>query len=120
MERLIRQSWWKWLGVLILVYVFIAGLLVPIKPNVPTVNYEDPQLGQALTLEVIGYNTHFLEQADETRAWLRLTQAGEIGPGIAMSDLEVIDDRQASLTFNLPEVKGKRPFPCANNFCGMG
>ncbi|MEM7571518.1 MAG: cytochrome c biogenesis protein CcsA [Bacteroidota bacterium] len=102
MERLIRQSWWKWLGVLILIYVFIAGLLVPIKPNVPTVIYEDPELGQSFTLGVVGYNTHFQEQAGTTRAWLRLTKDGQIGPGIAMSSIEVLDDRRANLTFNLP------------------
>ena len=45
MDGLIRKMWWKWLGVALLVYVFIAGMLIPLKPNVPTVKYEDAQPG---------------------------------------------------------------------------
>jgi heme exporter protein C len=33
MEKLFRQSWWKFTGVVLLVYVIVGGLLIPLKTS---------------------------------------------------------------------------------------
>ena len=91
-----HQAWWKLLGVLILVYAFVAGMLTPLKPNLLSVDPRVAAPGRELVLEVTGYNTNFT--AGENRAWLR---AGE-GRGLAAREVAVIDDRRARLTFELP------------------
>ncbi len=98
MDKLIRQNWWKWLGVVILLYVFIVGLLVPLKPNITHVSPSYAQAGQPLTLLVEGYNTHFDEQPDQLRAWLRLDENYQL----AARKIEVQSPQQASLIFDLP------------------
>ncbi|MEM8582785.1 MAG: cytochrome c biogenesis protein CcsA [Bacteroidota bacterium] len=100
MDGLIRKMWWKWLGVALLVYVFIAGMLIPLKPNVPTVNYEDAQPGEALEVEVIGYNTSFTQQEEDTRALLCFPDS--LKPHIVAQSVEVFDDRRAKFSFQLP------------------
>ncbi|MEO0626185.1 MAG: cytochrome c biogenesis protein CcsA, partial [Bacteroidota bacterium] len=100
MDKLIRKSWWKYIGVLLLVYVFVAGMLIPLKPNVPIVNYQSANLGKSLELELVGYNTQFTQQADDTRSWLCFPDS--LKPHIAASEIEIIDDRIAKLRFELP------------------
>ncbi|MCP9235194.1 cytochrome c biogenesis protein [Lewinella sp. JB7] len=98
MERLMRQHWWKLLSVLILVYALIAGMLVPLKPNLLSVSPSAATPGQSQSFELLGYNTRFAEDANSTRAWLNY------GDGLALeaTRVEVIDDRRATVTFDLP------------------
>lgn len=98
MDRLIKQSWWKILSVLILLYVFIVGMLVPLKPNVTTVTPSFAKSGERVELQVTGYNTSFTESPNELRAWLKLDSLY----GIQMTDVVVKNDQQATLIFDLP------------------
>lgn len=103
MEKFMRQSWWKLLSVVLVVYAIVVGMLVPLKPNLISVSPRTGELGQRVTVEVVGYNTNFLGDkaapaAGAMQAWLR---AGE-GLSLAASEVKVIDDRRASLTFDLP------------------
>ena len=97
-----RQTWWKVVAVLILLYCFTAGMLIPLKPNVASVSPSTAAAGQVIDLEVVGYNTSFDDYAGQGRAWLR---AGE-GLAVGVQDFTVVDDRRATLTFALP-----REFP---------
>ena len=98
MEKVMRQQWWKILGVLILVYSLLAGMLVPLKPNVLTVTPNSATLGATTELELLGYNTAFTRDAGSSRAWLNY------GDGFALEAdrVEVLDDRRAKLRFTLP------------------
>lgn len=102
MDKLIRQSWWKAVAVLILLYVFVAGLLVPLKPNITTVELEGGGIavaGKVAVLEVTGYNTHFVTAGDELQAWLLHDQSATL----PAAGIEVVDEQIARLTFQLPE-----------------
>lgn len=93
-----RQHWWKALSVLILLYALIAGLLVPLKPNLLEVSPNAAVLGERQSFELLGYNTHFTRDADNLGAWLNY------GDGYALkaTAVEVLDDRRATATFDFP------------------
>lgn len=93
-----RRTWWKVLAVLILLYCFTAGLLIPLKPNVAAVTPDVAEVGQVLELDVVGYNTSFDAYDGRGRAWLR---AGD-GLAIAAEDFRVTDGRRARLRFDVP------------------
>ena len=92
-----KQWWWKITGILLLIYGFTFGMLIPLKPGIVTAEPFTATLGQPLQLNVQGYNTYYTTAAD-FRAWLKLDSFS-----IAASNIEVQSDQQISLTFNLPE-----------------
>lgn len=92
-----KQWWWKITGILLLIYGFTFGMLIPLKPGIVTAEPFTATLGQPLQLNVQGYNTYYTKAAD-FRAWLKLDSFS-----IAASNIEVQSDQQVSLTFNLPE-----------------
>ena len=66
-----QGTWWKLLSVVLMFYVLFAGMLVPLKSGVQSVRPQAIEVGQAATLEIGGYNTHF-DAADPPRVWLKL------------------------------------------------
>ncbi|WP_231915329.1 cytochrome c biogenesis protein [Lewinella sp. 4G2] len=106
---MMRQNWWKILGVLLVVYGIVFGMLVPLKPNLVSVSPRSATPGESVTLEVIGYNTSFLGAAPDSgrdelgaragaKAWVR---AGD-GLAISASEVKIKDDRRATLRFDIP------------------
>lgn len=98
MEQLIKKNWWKALGVLILFYVFIAGMLVPLKPGITQVNPRSAQAGEEITVELEGYNTHFDKAEDSMRVWLKMDEK----LSLAAKTVKVNGPRSASAVFDLP------------------
>ena len=91
---------WKWASIVILVYVFIAGWIVPLKPGIIAVTPERTVAGKQVILKVKGYNTYFSRDSDQLRAWLRLT-----GDTVIQSQrIEVKDDRNAVAVFYIPSA----------------
>jgi len=68
-----KKHWWKIIGVLLVLYTLIIGMIVPLKPGIPEVSPSNGQTGSSITLKVQGYNTHYTE-AKELRAWLKMDQ----------------------------------------------
>ena len=97
-----RRQWWKLLSVLILVYALVAGLLVPLKPNLVSVTPTTAPLGSEQSFEVVGYNTRFGADDGQTRAWLNLSVNNEL-LSLPATAVSVRDDRRASISFQLPE-----------------
>lgn len=113
MEKMMRRHWWKVLGVLLVLYGIIAGMLVPLKPNVLSSDLRTAKLGDTITMNIIGYNTMFtgadagaktVGSSDELKAWLRAKPVDSMRQefSVAASKIVVHDDRNASLTFTLP------------------
>ena len=94
-----RKYWWKYLGAGIIVYVIIAGLLIPLKPGIESISPSSGKAGETVTFTVEGYNSNFDKSNENIRAWLR-TDA-EIS--LAASDYKVVDYKTLELTYNIPQ-----------------
>ncbi|MDX1940695.1 MAG: cytochrome c biogenesis protein CcsA [Saprospiraceae bacterium] len=93
-----KRFWWKALGVLILLYVFAVGLLTPIKPGIAELKVGNAKAGQTITIEAVGYNTHFAEAANSNRVWL-VQGADFVLPALQVNAL---NENMLSLQFDLP------------------
>lgn len=104
-----RGLWWKVLSVALMLYVFVAGLLVPLKPGVASASPQVLTAGEPVTIGVEGYNTHFAKAAEGgVRAWLRLGSPREAGDAngrdtaLAAVGVRVLSEREAELDFAIP------------------
>ncbi len=93
-----KGIWWKALGVLILLYVFWAGLLTPIKPGVVDVAAANARAGEPLRVQVEGYNTNFAKAGSANRAWL--VQGADVV--LPAKEVTIVNDNQLALQFDLP------------------
>lgn len=89
---------WKFSGVILIVYVIIAGLLIPLKSGIESVEPSYGNAGETLKIQVTGYNTHFKEAGNSLRAWLKW----ENGKAIAAKEMVALDERRVDLTFSIP------------------
>lgn len=94
---MIRGFYWKILGVAILIYVLIAGILVPLNPGITQVNPFGHKGGDVAKLEIQGYNTHF-DQASNIQAWLVLDKENSIKG----NEINVIHSNKIEISFDLP------------------
>ncbi len=94
-----KGAWWKLLSVLILIYTFTVGMLVPLKPGVKGVDPDFVKGGEQVVLTVNGYNTHFEEGSSTLRAWLKLNEESALSctKAIALSETVI------ELTFDIPK-----------------
>ena len=91
---------WKWACMLILVYVFIAGWIVPLNPGIIEVSPSKAVAGSEVNLKVEGYNTAYKSAGGEIRAWLRLT-----GDTVLQANhIAVEDDRRLVASFYIPSI----------------
>jgi heme exporter protein C len=97
---MIYQKWWKILGVVLLLYTFTAGMLVPLKPGIVDVTPRNGRTGETLQLAVTGYNTFYDRASAEApvRAWLKLDEEHLL----SAQTVTVEDDRRIQLSFNIP------------------
>jgi heme exporter protein C len=86
---------WKWACIAILIYVFVAGWIVPLNPGIIQVTPSKAVAGTQVNLKVEGYNSAFQSAGGEIRAWLRLT--GDTV--IQASKVLVADDRNLRCCF---------------------
>jgi heme exporter protein C len=96
---MLRQSWWKILGVLILLYAFTAGMLVPLKPGIVGVTPSALKTGDEVMLQVTGYNSNFDRAGENVRAWLKLDDRR----ALQAARIAVKDARTLELTFRIPD-----------------
>ncbi len=100
-----KENWWKALGVIIIIYTFIAGLGAPLKHGISGVNPSSAQTGKLLDLDVVGYNSHYTVGDETMRAWLRMDLANSVDTEeflIQADKIEVKDERNAQLQFRIP------------------
>ncbi len=92
------KHWWKIAAVLILLYSLVAGLLVPLRPGIVKVSPSRAEVGQAVQLNVEGYNTLFSRADGHVRAWLKLDEAH----ALAATSVDVQSDQRLVVSFQLP------------------
>ncbi len=93
-----KKHWWKALGVLLVLYVLIVGMLTPLHPGIEEVTPSRANAGDTLTIKIQGYNTNFAAAESQNRAWLSLDTAHSI----AAANLKVVDNQHLEATFNIP------------------
>jgi len=93
-----KNNWWKILGILLLLYAFLFGLLTPLKPGLPSVYPINGQAGNSITLNISGYNTHF-EEATKQRVWLKLADQSLLATSVVASS-----SNQLKATFDIPTL----------------
>ena len=107
-----KSYWWKILGILLLIYTVIAGMSVPLKPGIERAdslsigqngnNANRITSGETHTFMLQGYNTNYTQK--DNRAWLKLDSIG----AVAADRFEVVNDREAKVTFSIPSVFPER------------
>ncbi len=101
-----RQNWWKFLGISILIYTVVVGMSTPLKPGV--LSMHSVSIGQGGNSQMIshgethkffveGYNTNFKD--NDNKAWLKLDSIGSI----LATKTNVVNDRRIDLTFDIPD-----------------
>lgn len=91
-----KNNWWKILGIILLLYAFLFGILTPLKPGLPSVYPINGKTGNTLTLDITGYNTHF-EKATKQRVWLKLADQSVLATSVVATS-----SNQLKATFDIP------------------
>ena len=91
-------SWWKWLGVILIVYTFLAGMLVPLGHGIVEINPRSVKTGEQAQFTLVGYNSHYEQDKDGLRAWLKMDDEHAIGA----REIRVKGDRVLELDFDIP------------------
>ncbi|MCU0434298.1 MAG: cytochrome c biogenesis protein [Bacteroidia bacterium] len=90
-----KLSWWKWACVVLLIYTFTAGLLVPMAPGILRVSPDNLSTAAApFTVKVHGYNTRFLSNQNSLQAWLLNDKTQ-----VAATTAKALSETEAELTF---------------------
>ncbi len=68
----IYQQWWKWLTLIVLLYVFIAGFRQPLRPGILDTDIYELTAGENYSVDVTTYNTFLNEDGREISGYLKL------------------------------------------------
>ena len=66
-----KKWWWKILGVLLVGYALVAGLLIPLGPGITGVTPKRIEMGQRVKIDISSYNTRLKEEGNQVMAWLK-------------------------------------------------
>lgn len=107
-----RSNWWKFLGILILIYTVIVGMSVPLKPGIERIDslsigkagndISSVSSGESHIFRIKGYNTNFV--GNQNFAWLKLDSIG----AVKATNFEVVNDNEANLEFTIPRYFPER------------
>lgn len=91
--------WWKSLSVVLIIYVLLAGMLVPLKPGITYIAPATANSGQTIQLQLHGYNSFYTRAESATiRVWLQYDSA----QAIMGKHIRVLSDTTLEATFELP------------------
>jgi len=92
-----KNSWWKILGVILLMYVFIFGLVVPLKPGIIAVSPVSIEANHVADINITGYNSNYLSQRSSLQVWLKIDSVS----GYQATKITVSGERQLTATFDI-------------------
>lgn len=105
--------WWKITGVILVVYVLIAGMIVPLKSGIQKATPAHVQTGETAILQFQGYNTFFTRPSETpVRVWLTINEQY----AIAADSVHVENDSLLTARFKVP---GNIPDQKANAFLNV-
>jgi heme exporter protein C len=73
MVSFFRKSWWKWLCSLLLIYVVLAGMLIPLGPGITAIRPYVFVTDSVYTFFIEGYHTHFSND-NHVQVWFKADQ----------------------------------------------
>ncbi len=94
-----KKNWWKILGVLLVIYSLVIGLLTPLKTGILDAQPASVKSGGEVTLAIKGYNSFYTKSSNEIRAWLKMDNKR----ALAAKKVAVLGDRNLTATFELPQ-----------------
>lgn len=94
------MSWWKLLGVVLLLYVLIAGFIVPLKPGIVDLTPFSIPANSSPTLQITGYNTHFQDGESSLQLWLKIDSVS----GYPASSIKVMSQNELEANFDLGNI----------------
>ena len=100
-----KEWWWKILTILLLVYTFSMGLLIPLKPGVEFVQPDALKAGENVHIGVTAYNTNFEGKEADIRVWLKLDDKHSI----IAKEVQVHNDTYLEAHFQLPDSLKEKP-----------
>lgn len=95
------KNWWKILAALLVIYSSFAGLYLPLRPGIETINYGELVANQPLRITVTGYNTRFATEAKSLQFYLQ-----DFKQLLKADTVKAISDNEAIAIFNLPQAFG--------------
>lgn len=104
-----RLAAWKWACALLLIYVFLAGWLVPLNPGITSVDPGKATAGDTISLSITGYNSNYLLHPEKMRAWLRF----EGDTVIQAKSIQAQSHQHVTALFHIPSVfpKEREAYP---------
>jgi heme exporter protein C len=96
-KKFMKDITWKIASIFILIYVFVFGMLVPLKPGVERVSVANAKAGDTLQLGIEGYNTAF-DAASSNKVWLKIDDKN----AIQASTIRVESRTKLTATFHIP------------------
>jgi heme exporter protein C len=91
--------WWKIASVVLVIYAFVAGLLVPLKPGITHVAPETAKTSQTVTLQLHGYNSFYAQgETSAIRVWLEYDSLN----AVMGQNVKVLSDTTLEATFSFP------------------
>lgn len=95
-----KNHWWKALGVLLIIYSFVAGFLIPLKPGIIKVDPSSAETGDQIVLKVTGYNTEYEKAVGHIRAWLKMDN----NTTMESKGVRIKNNRDLEIRFNIPTL----------------
>jgi len=92
------KNWWKILGVILLLYSFVVGMLVPLKPGVRDIAPFKLDAGKKSEVNIYGYNTFYTQTKTPIRVWLNVDSIH----ALAAKSVAVISDNHLVAEFDMP------------------
>ncbi len=108
MMFLLKQRWWKFLCIPLLIYALTAGILIPLGPGILNVNPASTPRGSTISVDINCYNTHFKE--DDRSLNVLLKNDNNL---ICNNFTTVISPTQLNVEFGIPpdlRTDGKKDF----------
>jgi heme exporter protein C len=89
---------YKVIGVLILLYSFTVGMLVPLSPGIQLATPTSIRTNQTVDIDVVGYNTYYQSAENSLRAWLKLNN----DVALAAQAVTAASETEVTLRFQIP------------------
>ncbi len=103
-----KQNWWKIVGAALLIFSFVFGLQIPLKPGIITSVSDHNSTSEApFKISISGYNTHFTAPGSNLQIWLVNDTTRKIKT--CASNISVVDDQHVIAEFP-PVAPAKDPY----------